>query len=101
MYLPILALLYLLMPCILANGCHQAKDRIGCPTAMSTDVFTTAIADFCNIHFIVPNAEPKTVSINVGTSWTPGYSLPTYEDHWGNMVSFWRTDPSLQGITLL
>lgn len=90
MYLPILALLYLLIPSTYANGCHQGSDNIGCPTVLSTDVFTTAIADFCNNHFTLPSQPPSTQSINVGNSW-PGlvYSLPTYEDHWGIEVEFW------------
>ncbi len=97
MYLPILALFYLLLPCTSANGCHQSNDNIGCPTVLNTDVFTTAISDFCTNHFQVPSGAPQTVSINVGTSW-PGlvYSLPIYEDHWGTQVEFWGTNhPSI------
>ena len=92
MCFPTLALIYLLIPCTFANGCHQGKDNIGCPTAIGTDVFTTAIADFCNNHFLVPNSLPTTVSINVGNSW-PGlvYSLPIYEDEFGTDVSLWGT----------
>ena len=90
MYLPFLSILYLLVPCAFANGCYQGKDNIGCPTVVSSDVFTTAIADFCNAHFLVPNSAPQTVPINVGNSW-PGlvYSLPVYTDHWGTQVSLW------------
>ncbi|KAF6229813.1 hypothetical protein HO173_011243 [Letharia columbiana] len=101
MYFPILALIYLLIPCTFANGCHQGKDNIGCPTAIGTDVFTTAIADFCNNHFLVPNSLPTTVSINVGNSW-PGliYSLTIYEDEFGTDVSLWanfRVDRTSNG----
>ena len=90
MYLPILALLSLFVPYTFANGCHQGKDNIGCPTVLSNDVFTDAIAQFCNNHFILPNQPPLTLPINVGTSW-PGlvYSLPIYEDNWGTQVEFW------------
>lgn len=58
MYLQTLALLSLLIPRTTANGCHQGKDNIGCPTVMATVKFTTAIADFCNAHFLVPNSAP-------------------------------------------
>lgn len=96
MYLPILGLLSLLIPYTSANGCHQGKDSIGCPTVLSNDVFTDAIAQFCNNHFIIPNQPPLTLPINVGTSW-PGlfYSLPIYEDNWGTQVEFWGTIHSI------
>ncbi|KAM0801079.1 hypothetical protein BDR22DRAFT_208453 [Usnea florida] len=86
----LLPLLLLLTPTTLANGCHTSKDKIGCPTVISTDTFTSAIAAFCNNHFIRLNQPPLTQSIAVGNSW-PGqvYSLPTYEDKWGSMVMFW------------
>ena len=87
MYLPILALLYLLIHYTLANGCHTQPDVIGCPTMMTTYVMTSAITDFCALN-CGQHLPPKT--INVSTSW-PGleYSPTDYKDPWGNPVSLW------------
>lgn len=88
MYLPILALLHLLISYVLANGCHVGLDKIGCPTMMSIGTIDRAISDFCTLNF---QTGTPTKQINVGTSWPglPVSNTQTYEDEFGNMVDFW------------
>lgn len=90
MYLPILALLYVLMPCTYAkSGCHNRHDKNGCPAVIGNDVFDTAIEDFCRAHMVMPRSVAENVSINVGATWPrPFPTLPIYDDKYGNKVSF-------------
>ena len=90
MYLPILALLHLLVSYALANGCHTGLDTIGCPTMMAIGTIDQAIADFCALNFQTTDSSP-TKTIKLGTSWpgTTYYSPQIYKDAWGNYVSFW------------
>lgn len=88
-YLPVLALLYLLISYTLADGRHTQPDVIGCPTMMTLDVMNRAVTDFCALNFQTSDASP-TKAIAVGPSW-PGldYSAQIYQDNWGNFVSLW------------
>ena len=106
MYLPILALLTLLVPYTLSDGCHTQPDVIGCPTMIALDEMNRAISEFCHSNF--PADDPSiALPIPVLTSW-PGLRISpaNYEDAWGNSVSFWanfrvnRTkDGSAYGLT--
>lgn len=68
-----------------ADGCHDGKDDIGCPTLWDIATFSTAINNFCTWH-----AQPSPLTIPVGTSW-PGkvYSLPMYDDIYGTPTELW------------
>ena len=100
MYLPFLALLNLLIPYALSNGCHTQPDVIGCPTMITLDEINHAITEFCNKEF--PGDDPSVaLSIPLRTSW-PGSTISpaNYEDAYGNSVSLWanfRVDRTKDG----